>query len=326
VVVSALRSIPQDRRELQWLTELVKVGLQLELATIPPYLTAYWSIRDAGHPVARSLFEVVLEEMQHLGLMCNLLAGLGQPVRLRDAALLYPCSLPGGVHSTLTLDLLPFGPISLASFMAVEYPESGDARGSPDGDDKATIGEFYSLLEDGFAMLAPDLGVGRQIEAMGLTKLRDAADIANALQTIKRQGEGSRHSPADSHVGDLSHYYRFREMREGRRFRHDPDAGQWRWAEPIDVPTDDAILPITPARDNDAQTAEAAAALAAFDTAYSGLLTLLEQAWQSGDAGALRASAASMARLGDAAVTVMRLKRPDRAGNYTPRFRPIQTQ
>ena len=97
-MLSTLFAVPTRARELGWLTALVEVAVQLELATIPPYLTAYWSIKDFNHPIARSLFEIVLEEMQHLGVACNLLVGLGGTVNLRRAALAYPCTLPGGVH------------------------------------------------------------------------------------------------------------------------------------------------------------------------------------------------------------------------------------
>ena len=71
--------------------------------------------------------------------------------------------------------------------------------------------------------------------------MRTTDEVFHALEKIKRQGEGSQFSPADSNVHDLSHYYRFKEMRVGRRYRFDAARAQWDWAEPIDVPVGDFL-------------------------------------------------------------------------------------
>ena len=96
--------------------------------------------------------------------------------------------------------------------MAVEYPEAGDITPPLDGETAAT-GEYYSLLEKGLALLEPPLDCKLQVEGMGLRRLRTTDEVFHALEKIKRQGEGSQFSPADSNVHDLSHCYRFKEMR-----------------------------------------------------------------------------------------------------------------
>jgi hypothetical protein len=205
--------------------------------------------------------------------------------------------------------------------MAVEYPETGDDIAPPDGDTQATIGDFYALLEEGFTLLGPTLDTVRQVEGLGLKPLEDVDDVLQALETIKRQGEGSQFSPAEDSAHHLSHYYRFREMRDGRRFRYDPQTARWQWAEAIDVPSGDDVWPLSPPASDDVEGPDARAALDAFDTAYAALLAQLERAWQRGDAGCLAASAGMMSQLGEAALVVMRMPRPDARGTYTPRFR-----
>ena len=70
--VAALLAEPAH--DLEWLRNALQVAIQLELATLPPYLTARWTIKSGADPVARSIYDIRQEEMFHFGLACNLLA------------------------------------------------------------------------------------------------------------------------------------------------------------------------------------------------------------------------------------------------------------
>jgi hypothetical protein len=47
-------------------------AIQLEFSTIPPYLCAQWSINSDPSDVAGKIQGVVVQEMLHFGLACNM--------------------------------------------------------------------------------------------------------------------------------------------------------------------------------------------------------------------------------------------------------------
>src|SRR5262245_57028318 len=57
----------EERCTMKWLQNALQSAITLEFATLPPYLTALWSIKNETDPVAISIREVVQEEMQHMG-------------------------------------------------------------------------------------------------------------------------------------------------------------------------------------------------------------------------------------------------------------------
>src|SRR4051794_36780105 len=87
------------RRDESWLREALQAAVELEFFTIPPYLIALWSIKDESSGPSRTIREIVYEEMQHMALVCNLLAGIGGLPRINSprSIPLYPRPMPGGV-------------------------------------------------------------------------------------------------------------------------------------------------------------------------------------------------------------------------------------
>src|SRR5438067_13201966 len=89
-----LMSVPPEKRDVPWLQDSLQAAIELEMSTIPPYLYAYWSIDQGQDPdrVASTLRTVVVEEMLHMGIACNLLAAIGgQPkIAAADVAAGYP--------------------------------------------------------------------------------------------------------------------------------------------------------------------------------------------------------------------------------------------
>jgi hypothetical protein len=80
-----LMRVPRAAHDKAWLIESLHAAIKLEFATIPPYLTALWSIQNRGDEVAQSIATVVEEEMLHMGIACNLLAALGDTPRLNPS-------------------------------------------------------------------------------------------------------------------------------------------------------------------------------------------------------------------------------------------------
>ncbi|MFE4723733.1 ferritin-like protein, partial [Streptomyces sp. NPDC056728] len=114
-----------DRAELH---SLLRTALALEHATIPPYLTAMYSLKDGkNREVGDIIRSVVMQEMLHLALIGNIMNAVGVTPRFDDPDLVpaYPGRLPGGVMPDLEVSL---GACSIERvrqvFMGIELPEA----------------------------------------------------------------------------------------------------------------------------------------------------------------------------------------------------------
>jgi hypothetical protein len=281
-------------RDLDWLRSAVAVAIRLEHATIPPYLCALWSIKSGDGPVYDRLESVVLDEMVHMGLACNLLTTLGGAPDLRTSMPRYPGPLPGDVHPGLQVGLSGLTRELVENvFMQIEYPESlaqPIAKGYP------TIGDFYDAVLAQFRKLpATQITGQRQVTAMGsrVFPIHALADVERAIDTIKLQGEGSADSP-DAAPGQLAHYYRFAEIVRAKEYVQKDSKWVFGGAD-ITFPDCWPMAPIPDAGYPEAHD---------FDIAYMKLLTALEGAWKAG--GSIGAALALMNDLGDQAQALMK--------------------
>src|SRR3954447_20229229 len=130
---------------LQW-------ALSVEASTVPPYLTAQWSMTDTSSIAYALVRSVVVEEMLHMNLVANLMNAIGgTPSLARENVPEYPGFLKHHAAGGPFIQLQPFS-AALAStvFMAIERPEVSP-RAPAEGDEFATIGQFYKAIEEGFA-------------------------------------------------------------------------------------------------------------------------------------------------------------------------------
>jgi hypothetical protein len=123
--------------DVPWLQAALQAAIQLEFATLPPYLSAMFSIADQGSTAFTLINEIVFNEMTHFGLACNLLAATGaQPTIVQGyRGTVYPGPLPGGVKPKCDNSFFRCDPdfevvlgfTDLKSFarmcMQIEYPE-----------------------------------------------------------------------------------------------------------------------------------------------------------------------------------------------------------
>src|SRR5262245_41189128 len=56
-IVELMEVAPADH-DLPWLKEALQAAVQLEFATIPPYLCAMWSVKDTGSAAYRLIREI----------------------------------------------------------------------------------------------------------------------------------------------------------------------------------------------------------------------------------------------------------------------------
>jgi hypothetical protein len=315
---SIVELMQESEHDLRWLVRAAQSAIELELSTIPPYLCAKWSILDSGLAL-QHLRSIVIEEMAHMGLMCNLLKGLGGTPRIVSAAPHYPGPLPGGVRPEITVYLSGMTKCFLADVaMQIEKPEHPLALFRLE-ETFTSIGKFYEAVADALTALQPSLTTNGQLTApIGVSVLSNIPEALAAVERIKEQGEGTGTSPFFKE--SLAHFYKFGEIFHGKRLI-ETSPGKFAFAGAA-VPFPN-VLPMArvPAGGWPKPLPDAVRqALAQFDAAYRDVLQKLEDAWASGSQSKLDDAVVTMVTgLSGPALTLMRI--PFAGGfNYGPDF------
>lgn len=270
----------EERHDLPWLKRAAQAAIELELSTIPPYLCAFWSILDSGRALTH-LRQIVRDEMGHMGLMCNLLKGLGEVPQIVSVAPKYPGPLPGGVRPELTVYLSGLTIEAVRDvYMEIEKPEHPLALFRLE-ETFTSIGKFYEAISDALTNLHPALSTAGQLTSpqVGLTVLASTADALTAIERIRMQGEGTSVSPFFN--GEPAHFYKFGEIFHGKMLVESPPGRFTFTGDPVPFP---ATLPMAkvpqngwPNRDPDGRQT-----LKKFNDAYRAVLQGLENAWRTG--------------------------------------------
>ncbi|MER5473147.1 ferritin-like protein [Streptomyces sp. NPDC002685] len=312
------------------LVSYLNAAMSLEHATIPPYLTAYYSIHSSTNSDAAHIIRVTaVEEMLHLTLVANVLNAIGGEPDLTGPGFVpsYPAYLPDG-EDDFTVDLRPFSPEAVETFCKIERPgkaPSADSRllKTPDRttrflvssptDEKMrfySIGEFYEEIIEGLEKVAandPGLFRGDPARQMGpeyfysgggaLIAVSDLDSAQQALRFIAGQGEGLDSGIYDAD-GELAHYYRFRQLQLGRYYQvgDHPDAPT---GPSLSISWDDVYKVKTSVRLADYPAGSELARVARdFNADYGAFLALLTKAF-NGQPGALQDGVCEMFRLRD---------------------------
>lgn len=107
------------------LQELLQTAILIEHSTIPPYLTALYSIKDGTNILASQIIRsVAVEEMLHMIMVCNVMNAVNiQPsVNKLQNYPTYPMKLPMNVDFYVGLET--FSSNSIATFIAIESPSN----------------------------------------------------------------------------------------------------------------------------------------------------------------------------------------------------------
>lgn len=218
----------------------LQVAMKLEHATIPLYLNAYFSLQPGTNDeVGRVIRSVVIEEMLHLTIAANVLNAVGGCPVLDSPTFVpsFPGPLPMGIDDDLLLHLRPMSIAQCDMFMDIEEPEdpivfrARAAAAATEGVGFETIGTFYEAVinkiqefgDAAFSSPSDQQVTGSWFPHTELFPVTDVASAVAALQLIVQQGEGTRSSPLDAE-GDIAHYYRFSEIKHGKRLIPDQSA------------------------------------------------------------------------------------------------------
>lgn len=319
---------PINKKQLQ---VLLQNALEVELATIPPYLCALYSIPDGKNiPSAILIRGVVLEEMLHLVQVANLLNAIGGEPRVRPAESLqrYPGRLPY-ITRKFEVRLERFSPEGIRTFMNIERPETEQPGAGQIKQRFSTIGDLYHTIEAEMERLAVKGGLfsrdeehlKRQITAEHyyngageLIRVFDLDTAKRAIHEIVTQGEGTRDSFSDgqpipfTHEEEPGHYYRFQEILLGREYETG-DRPNHPTGKQFGVQWDGAaVYPMRrdPATRYYPEGSEVRAKSLAFNAAYRGLLDVLDAAVR-GKPQELGRSVAMMLAMKQRAIELMRI-------------------
>lgn len=268
------------------LQDALQTAMQLEFATIPPYLCAEWSINtDTSRVVTGKIQLIVKQEMYHFALAGNMLSAIGRApmIAVKDFIPTYPANiLPGGIPQHLAVDLQPLSHEQLQVFMQIEYPEFPPVAlraGTP----PTTIGEFYNTISDGFNTVKPTINPNAYFVTMGqaVFPIKTIEDAQKAIAQIKGEGEGTQAvdgegthaSPYQPDGKTFAHYYMFKEIFLGKTLVQ--RSGGWVFDDP----------PITmPTVYNFTQSTATPSPSLEFNQTLSSLLQHLQDCWAKGEA------------------------------------------
>jgi hypothetical protein len=243
----------QEATNTDDLVLMLQKAMKLEHATIPIYLTGMISFKPgANTDINNIIHSVVIEEMLHMSIACNVINALNGSPNVNDPAFIpdFPGPLPLGIGG-LTVGLNPFSKdVVKNTFMEIEEPEDPlnfplKAMLEAVKEEFSTIGQFYHAVQDKIKELVPGKMPGDPAKQMTsifppdqIFPILTGTDAVNALEIIIDQGEGTSKSPLDPE-GDLAHYYRFAEIYYGKKLMPDK-------TEPLGYSYSGAVVPFDP--------------------------------------------------------------------------------
>jgi hypothetical protein len=247
----------------EWSVEELHHHLQhavdLELWTIPLYLSAIYSIQGldqienkANYPdAAKLILSVVIQEMLHLELVCNLSRAVGHNPTFRhpnydDGDKIpfihpSPIDLPEAIRD-YRVKVGGLDKQQLKLFCAIEFPHKPRTTPWSERQQYDSIGEFYEALQGGLSALWDECFVpGPQVSPqfngythegnvhVGFSQtITDIESAMSAIQAIVAQGEGVSHETVPREFEPpsqdldrfdpgwfeptLSHYQKFRNV------------------------------------------------------------------------------------------------------------------
>ena len=271
-------------------------AMKLEFATIPPYLTALYSIKDGMNTaIAANIRTIVVQEMLHLSLAANILNAVDGKPDFPGSVAKYPGPLPMGIGSEPGKPfIVPLKKLSQDTvrniFMVIEEPENPivfpeKARTLAVGPEYHTIGEFYEAVSKLIADLGESIFTGDQSRQVTgwfgpdlLFAVDSVATAQKAIEIIVTQGEGTPTSPVGGPSG-LAHYYRFEEIARGQTLTRDlPDPPYYSWGPPPIVLDTNGVWPVV---DNAPDVPLPASAVATLSTQCDQTFSALVDALQS---------------------------------------------
>jgi Ferritin-like len=326
---------PQSVADVQ---RLVQKAINLEFATLPPYLYAKFSLLPQRNPAASSRLDMIVgQEMIHMCLACNILNAIGGTPAITPPR--YPGPLPGDINAGLIIHLLPFSEKAMDQGMAIEEPSQPvQPMLAATADGSITIGEYYQRLDAELAKLPTSAWTPHRNQVDDaqffqgqLFAVNAYADAHQAIQNIVSEGEGTPVSPDNpgsplDFQNELAHYYRFWELRKNQVLTKAPSGSGYRWGEPLGVDWA-AVYPAIPDPESHDFSQDSPAAQQAQDacnTAFTSMVNALSSAFR-GTLGSLGVAVRAMFDLRMAALAALQIPLADGKSVAGPAFVYLDT-
>ncbi len=229
----------------------LQTAIELEHSTIPPYLAAMFTINQDTNPFAYQVIRsVVMEEMLHMTLACNVLNALGGSPYIDQPKFIpeYPTRLNFDGRD-FDVNLAKFSKAAIETFLEIEKPDEIKLNLKGEGKkqlpheidiSKKTIGEFYEVVKEQLVGLVNEHGeaiifngdLANQIHPEAYYGAGGEIIVVHNLETallaidiIVDQGEGVPDSIYDGdelYFGEeqeVAHYFRFNEIYLEKKYK-----------------------------------------------------------------------------------------------------------
>jgi len=109
---------------MAWLKDALQMAIELEQSTLPLYLASMFSLEVQNYTTYNLIRSVVMEEMVHMAIVCNILAAIGGTPSIKALSPPSPGKgLPGGAEPDLEVVLAQLSKRQLKNFMRLEVPK-----------------------------------------------------------------------------------------------------------------------------------------------------------------------------------------------------------
>jgi len=236
-------NLPSKKKDLDWIKKTLQSAIELEHATLPLYLSTMFSLEVQNYTTYNLIRSVVMEEMVHMAISCNILSSLGGKPTIKNLSPKFPGhGLPGGVEPDIEVVLTRLSIPQLKNFMRLESPTFL----LPDEfkqEEYPSIGKLYGQLKDAITNNAEEVTkIVRKVlstpadtfsnqvgDNIGFTimqlkedhpnNISEVDQIIDGINEIIEQGEGSEKGNlwAESFEDEESHYARLGEIYYGGR-------------------------------------------------------------------------------------------------------------
>jgi hypothetical protein len=321
-------AVAPEARDLAWLKQALQLAIEVENATLPLYLAATYSLRTQAYTAYNSLRSIAMEEMAHMASVCNMLAAIGGTPEIAQLAPRFPAKgLPGGAEPDLQCCIAKLSREQLKNFLRLETPSFLLA---PEYSDEAypTIGRLYDAIrraidgnQDAIRAAVRTGGTSNQVgDNIGFSTITAASGIDPVLQmraaldAIVTQGEGTAARTlvaATASECEESHYCKFAALYYGRQYQRPANSaeltrdGEARFFDGLEIPFPDVVNVLAVPSDGyakllaaDPNGAAVENSLAAFDDAYTGIMTNLHAVWNGPAAASWPTLGQSVAAMG----------------------------
>jgi len=316
---------------------LLKLAINLEFSTLPPYLYALYSILPGyNSEAARRIKSIAQQEMIHMCLVSNIWNALrGNPVLDPPD---YPGTLPGDIGEPgkppLDVHLYRFSPEAMKQGMNIEEPVDPPPiphvtalrAAAPQSE---TIGQFYDRLKAFLGTLPATAWIpGRnqitdnQFFVGRLFEVNGYHDAAKAIDEIKSEGEGAKKDDPLDFQHEIAHYYRFGEIFNNQVLTKADNKYGYAWTGTLHIDWQGAYPAIDDPGTHDFshEPPEARAAQDRCNAAYTAMVAALQNA-MTGTEGALGVAVRAMFDLRMAARDAFTVPLADPAKVAGPAFK-----